>query len=275
MTEYGADPTGQVDSTEAIITALKTPRTVTFPPGMYKFDGGRNVTIGWAGKQVSGYGATIVLTPSVNSKPPISVTADNVTIAGLTMIGNRKNSKPNNGIEVRGCDGFVGRDLHLSKFLDGLYVGSSGKKGCTNITLDRVTCLDNSRNGMSIVHCDGGVIRDCNCSDTMNIQLNEPGYGIDVEPNVGTVCHNLQFINCEAHRNYRTGFVCTGQSGLIEHIQWIDGKTHDNHQDGIRLYNAHNVFLSGQARGNVRDGVRIEGGSTSVTCNVDADKITL
>lgn len=261
MLIYGADPTGETDTTDAIISALQDSRDVTFPAGSYIFDGGRTATITATGKSILAMGAEFVISESASAKPTIVVRGDNVMIDGLTIVGNGDVSTPNNGIEIRGAAGATGRNLHLSKCQDGIYIGKDGSLGCTNVTLENVICDQNKRHGLAITYCDGAVISSSVFSNTRDIF---PGYGVDVEPNEGETCQNLRFENCEAFGNLRTGLVLTGQAGTIQNIEWINGSTHDNDQDGIRLYNAHGVLLTGQSFDNARDDVRIEGGSTDV-----------
>ena len=64
---------------------------------------------------------------------------------------------------------------------DGVYVGvSAGAGPCRNITLRRVDCVENNRQGVSVISVDGLVMEDCVLRDTNGTA---PEAGIDFEPN--------------------------------------------------------------------------------------------
>lgn len=220
-------------------------------------DGAHTAVISSAGKSVYATGAVFQMAASENARPALSVLGNDVMIDGLTVIGNGTA----NGIELRGCVGFDGKNITVKDCVEGIYIGKNGSHPCTDVILDNVVCDSNARHGLAITHCSGALISNGVFS---NSRADFPGYGIDVEPNAGETCERLTFNNCEAFGNMRTGLVLTGQAGTIRNIEWLNGNTHDNDQDGIRLYNAHDVLLTGQSSNNARDNVRIEGGSTGI-----------
>ena len=65
---------------------------------------------------------------------------------------------------------------------DGIYVGVSGatKNPCRNVTIRKVDCVENNRQGISVISVDGLLIEDCVLRDTNGTP---PAAGIDFEPN--------------------------------------------------------------------------------------------
>lgn len=74
---------------------------------------------------------------------------------------------------------------------DGIYIsgGSEPSVGIydnasRNVTVRNVVCDDNRRQGLSIIHVDGLIVRDCSFVNTGCTESTPPSAGIDIEPNV-------------------------------------------------------------------------------------------
>ncbi len=75
---------------------------------------------------------------------------------------------------------------------DGVYVGSGGNGlGAKNVTLDRLICLDNPRQGISVTGAENLLMKDCKFNDTKGAA---PQCGIDYEPNYA----RFSIVNCVA-----------------------------------------------------------------------------
>lgn len=83
-------------------------------------------------------------------------------------------------------------DMTITRCIgDGIYI-SGGKESSVgiydnaskNINIENVVCDDNRRQGLSIIHVDGLVVRNCSFVNTGRSEFTEPGAGIDIEPNV-------------------------------------------------------------------------------------------
>lgn len=80
-------------------------------------------------------------------------------------------------VNLKRCHGVTLQDLHLSGAGgDGIYVGA----GCVDVTIRRVRCHANGRQGISVIGCNGLLINGCVLEDTFG---NWPGAGLDFEPN--------------------------------------------------------------------------------------------
>ena len=79
---------------------------------------------------------------------------------------------------------------------DGIYISGGNEpsvgfydKASKNITIRNVISDDNRRQGLSIIHVDGLVVRDCSFINTGRTEFIAPGAGIDIEPNVSNGCN--------------------------------------------------------------------------------------
>ena len=104
-------------------------------------------------------------------------------------------------------------DIHITKCTgDGIYI-SGGREpsvgfygnASKNITIKNITCDDNRRQGLSIIHVDGLVVRDCSFINSGNTEYTAPGSGIDIEPNVSNnrnmSVRNVVVDNCLIENN--------------------------------------------------------------------------
>ena len=99
-------------------------------------------------------------------------------------------------------------DLYITKCTgDGIYI-TGGKEtsigaydnASKNISIMNVTCDDNRRQGLSIIHVDGMAVRNCSFINTGLTEFTPPGAGVDIEPNISNgrnmSVQNLVVDNC-------------------------------------------------------------------------------
>ena len=87
------------------------------------------------------------------------------------------------GISLSSAENVLIENLQISETGgDGIYVGTSGatKRPCRGITIRNVDCVENNRQGISVINVDGLIIEDCVLRDTNGTP---PAAGIDFEPN--------------------------------------------------------------------------------------------
>ncbi len=103
-------------------------------------------------------------------------------------------------IYITGCTG------------DGIYISGGSEpsigiydNASKNVVIRNVTCDDNRRQGLSIIHVDGLTVSDCSFINTGKTEFAEPGHGIDIEPNVtngrNMSVRNLVVDNCVIANN--------------------------------------------------------------------------
>jgi len=77
----------------------------------------------------------------------------------------------------------------------------------TNITLTNLECISNCRQGFSFTAGDNIVATNCKFNQTGSIFYNNPGSGMDIEPENGGTCINSSFTNCEFKDNQFVGMI--------------------------------------------------------------------
>lgn len=86
------------------------------------------------------------------------------------------------GLAFRGCEGVTVEGLRIeSTGGDGIYIGATaGRPYCKDVVIRDVACIDNHRQGISVISAENLLIEDCVMSDTGGTA---PQAGIDFEPN--------------------------------------------------------------------------------------------
>ena len=93
-----------------------------------------------------------------------------------------RNSEWRHGISLRSAEHVLIENLQIAETGgDGIYLGTSGAKlPCRDVTIRRVDCVENNRQGISVINVDGLLIEDVVLRDTNGTP---PAAGIDFEPN--------------------------------------------------------------------------------------------
>lgn len=154
---------------------------------------------------------------------------ENIQIKGGNIVGDvghhtyisGSSSEWGMGITIQESQNVSLEDLYITLCTgDGIYV-SGGKEpsvgiydhASKNVTIRKVTCDANRRQGISIIHVDGLVVRDCSFINTGQLEFTEPGAGIDIEPNVSNgqnmSVRNLVVENCYVHCNKGSAISCS------------------------------------------------------------------
>ncbi|WP_018626223.1 right-handed parallel beta-helix repeat-containing protein [Niabella aurantiaca] len=138
-------------------------------------------------------------------------TAHAVKIMGGMIIGERDihlggtcpgKCEQGYGIAIKGSNNVKVTRTHITKcWGDGMIVSGSPTAASTNVTLKRVVCDGNRRQGMSIFRVNGLVIDSC---AFLNTAGTAPQDGIDIEPDKDTA-QNITITNCEFGYNAGNG----------------------------------------------------------------------
>jgi Right handed beta helix region len=190
ITTLGASP-GLPDNTDPIQKVLDGASqgdTVYVPAGVFLIDPVRSLLMrSGVNLQIDG---TLKALPGALDKPNAMVNLNGVSdivISGVgTVFGERAAHAPGNragycvaiigSTNVTVTGGITLRDA----WADGIYVQDN-----KNVTVDNVTCLNNARNGMSIISAQGLVVKNSLFTLT-NSESPMPQAGIDIEPDIAS-----------------------------------------------------------------------------------------
>ncbi|MDY3843390.1 MAG: right-handed parallel beta-helix repeat-containing protein [Prevotella sp.] len=125
---------------------------------------------------------------------------EDVTITGGRIVGDvgkhtyieGSSSEWGMGVNIQESQNVTLSDLYITHCTgDGIYISGGNEPSVgiydyasRNVVIRNVTCDDNRRQGLSIIHVDGLIVRDCSFINTGRTEFTAPGSGIDIEPNV-------------------------------------------------------------------------------------------
>ncbi len=157
-----------------------------------------------------------------------------VRIEQMSIDGNAQNCKlagkynecngyqlPYDGINIFGGNDIVVSGVTCKNFgRDGLMTYVSNGMNPVNIDLVDFESIANCRQGFSF--CAGDNIQATNCkfNSAGSIFYNNPGCGIDIEPESGGTCINSSFSNCEIKDNAFCGMISDNHFPDVSNIQF-------------------------------------------------------
>ncbi|HIE4193309.1 MULTISPECIES: beta strand repeat-containing protein [Burkholderia] len=251
--DFGADPTGVVDSAPAFRSAIASNRRVLVPPGTYLFSSTQTAPCcafdppavlvqSQSNFEIDGYGATITIANSIAGPTPVSAfhfdKDSNFVVSGLTIQGNRAGlnaSQENVGITISSGVNFAIRSIHYTGDYSGAGTAIAGDWWVNGVienqTLDAggqcmdVAYLQNVRiNGFHAVGSGNGT----------TISSSSPGikcFSVIVDPpnasnnNTGvafTATNGVTLTGFDAS-NFNTGaYVTTGSNYSFSGNRWHD-----------------------------------------------------
>ena len=160
-------------------------------------------------------GRTIKLKPNSFSNYEIIVMRDDTSIFNGEIVGDRYSHTGTSGewgmgISMLSAKNIVVKDLTIRDcWGDGIYIGTYSAKpakflNSKNVYLENVKCLNNRRQGMSVISVDGLISESCEYSFTNGIA---PEAGVDFEPNYYfEQLKNIKFNNTKMEGNAMYGF---------------------------------------------------------------------
>ncbi|MBR1461788.1 MAG: right-handed parallel beta-helix repeat-containing protein [Prevotella sp.] len=146
---------------------------------------------------------------------------EDVTVKGGRIVGDvgkhtyieGTTSEWGMGINIMQSKDVTLADLYITKCTgDGIYISGGNEpaigvydKASKNVVIRNLTCDDNRRQGLSVVHVDGLTVRDCSFINTGKTEFTGPGDGVDIEPNVSNgrnmSVRNIVVDNCIIKNN--------------------------------------------------------------------------
>lgn len=160
----------------------------------------------------------------------------NAKITGGKIRGERNEHTGNEGEWGMGINILDSRSIEIENIFvedcwgDGIYVG--GANPSSEILIDNVRCENNRRQGISVVNCDGMIIKNSTFSLTKGIA---PQSGVDLEPNKGQMVKNIKIDSCNFVNNTGWGFLIYAGTGLVSDIELRNSYFEKNVQSGINL----------------------------------------
>jgi len=155
-TSFAADlyvgPSATYATIQAAITAANPTGDVIYvAPGTYPERPVANKSVSIIGTGADETYVIIDAGAATSGTYGFSVTADNVTISNLTLVGNPSSSAPRYGFKVSSVSNFTMFDVTAKEF----YRTGVDLLGVTNGDLDDVTSVDNNGHGVALVDCNG------------------------------------------------------------------------------------------------------------------------
>lgn len=223
-------------------------------------------------------GATLYAIPNgEKSYQMFSIThVDNVHIIGGRLIGDRDNHIGNlgqtgYGVRITDATNVVIEDLYAGEFWgDGVFLGENSK----NITIYKVICDHNRRQGMSIV---GGQNVKILESEFKRSDGTPPKSGIDIEPEGDyPIAKDIEVRGCLFEGN-ATGFVVSNQyaNSVAANITFADNTVRDN-ISGVVLVGLKGGLVTGNkvyndqtiTKNDIHWGIRLRNNGRYSTSNV-------
>ncbi|HBK31508.1 MAG TPA: hypothetical protein DDZ96_10010 [Porphyromonadaceae bacterium] len=190
----------------------------------------------------------------------------NVKISGGKIVGERYEHQGTKGewgmgIDLRYATNVEISNIHISDcWGDGIHLFYDNK----NITIQNVVCDNNRRQGMSVIHVNGLIVKNSVFSNTNGTA---PESGIDLEPSAFyEIVKNVLIDNCTFSNNKEIGLHIYGEFGIVEDIK-VTNCIVENSTVGVSLYHS-NVYSIEMSDIKISDSksqaLRIYGGSKDV-----------
>ena len=234
---FGARGNGVDNDTrafQAAIDSLPQPGgTVRVPPGDYLIDPVVGVQLRSRMHLAMSPGTRLLARPNAAERAYVlnAHRVSDVTISGGRVIGERSKHKGTtgewgHGLMIRASERVTVRDVHFSHcWGDGISIGGAKVAGrfvpSRDVTIERVVCADNRRQGLTIGRSRRVRVYDSEFIDTGGTL---PGAGIDVEPDEGDIADDIVIARCRVAGNRGAGIQlykrvsgATVRECLIEH----------------------------------------------------------
>lgn len=157
-------------------------------------------------------------------------------IIGGTILGERNEHIGTTGEWGMGIDIRDAQNIEIKNVLikncwgDGIYIG--GTVPSQNILFENVTCDSNRRQGISVVHADGVVLKNSLMSNTSGVA---PQSGVDLEPNSGQTVRNVKIIGSSFNKNSGKGIMLFAGRGEVADIRIENCSADGNYQVGVQM----------------------------------------
>ncbi|KAB8313987.1 hypothetical protein SD81_040215 [Tolypothrix campylonemoides VB511288] len=280
---FGAKGDGIADDTAAFQRAIdalpEAGGTVRVPDGDYRIDPLRSVRLRSRMHLQLAPGARLHAIPNAAERAYVlnAHGVRDVEISGGRILGERHRhlgtrGEWGHGLMVRGCTGVTVRDLRIDDcWGDGISIGGiDAPKGraatpSRDVVVQRVRCIGNRRQGLTIGRSQRVRVSDCEFADTGGTP---PAAGIDVEPDAGHVASDVRIERCHVHGNAGPGiqFYKRVRGAVV-----ADCTIENNRGPGLLLLEATDIMLVGnRVRGHRGPGLSLRRGAGRVVLRDNA-----
>ncbi|HET6431611.1 right-handed parallel beta-helix repeat-containing protein [Dyella sp.] len=255
--EHGAVGDGVHDDTAAFQAAIDSlllvGGTVSVPAGRYLIDAARSVRLRSHTRLVMDRDAVLLAKPNALERYAVVLIRGVIDagVSGGRIVGERSEHTGSkgewgHGISVLGARHVSIRDVDISAcWGDGIWVGTIFGRGgamkvASDVTIERVTCRGNRRQGLSITASRRVTVRDSHFRDTGGTA---PGCGIDVEPDTMKMgAEDVLISGCSMSGNHGSGLSVAGENVLRLRLERCDIRS--NRGYGVLVTGAGRVVLA-------------------------------
>jgi polygalacturonase len=215
---------------------------------------------------------TAIPTYSGRYKVVLIKRANNVTIIGGKIIGEREKHlgpecahkcEQGYGITIAGSTNVKVMDTYITEcWGDGIVLYGASGVNCKDVTLLRVTCSNNRRQGLSILNGDGVMVDSCKF---INTHGTPPQDGIDIEPDAGST-QDITIQNCLLAYNSGNGVEMNAKpttSAVIKNITVRNNFIHHNAYSGYIQHVSNCKFTNNRMTDNKYGGNRVHASDAS------------
>ncbi len=182
--------------------------------------------------------------------------AEDVKIIGGKILGERyehigTTGEWGMGIDIRDSHR-VGISNVTIKYCwgDAMYISVDSR----DLLIDNITCDSNRRQGLSVIDCDGIIVKNSTFSNTYGTN---PQSGLDLEPNAGDAVKNVLIQDCVFNNNALYGFTTYAPNGPISDVV-VENCTFTGGKVGVALRYSKNVkLLNSTISGCTEQGIRV------------------
>lgn len=255
--DHGAVGDGIHDDTgafQATIDAMPASGgTVRVPAGRYLIDAARSVRLRSHVHLLMDADARLIAIPNALERSYVILVedVDDVTIRGGRIVGERAGHRGSSGewghgISVHGARRVTVADVEVSAcWGDGICIGTIFGRGglmkvATDVTIERVVCRGNRRQGLSITSSRRVKVLDSQFTDTGGTR---PGCGIDVEPGtrrMGAV--DVLIARCTVSGNQGSGVQLDGIN--VSRLRLEHCEIRDNHGYGVLMSGVNHAVIA-------------------------------
>ncbi|MFA4868560.1 MAG: right-handed parallel beta-helix repeat-containing protein [Pedobacter sp.] len=133
---------------------------------------------------------------------------------------------------------------------DAMYISVNSK----DLLIDNITCDSNRRQGLSVIDCDGIIVKNSSFNNTYGTN---PQSGLDLEPNAGDEVKNVLIQNCVFNNNFLYGFTTYAPNGPISDVV-VENCTFTGGKVGVAIrYSKKIKLLNSTISGCTEQGIRV------------------
>jgi len=255
-----ASPSSLSDDTsrlQALIDGLPLGGSIKPAKGGYRIDAKRGLRLKSNMNLTRDTGAIISCIPNgLNGYAILMVhNIKNVKISGGKIVGDRLKHAGSKGewgmgVDIRGSENVVLQAVAINDcWGDGIYIGQGSdryRRPSEKITIDKVSCENNRRQGVSIVSGEDIYISNSQFNHTNGAS---PECGIDLEPNRGCSVVNVRIYNCQVLGNAGSGIQFYGN---VKKSTVLNTIVENNGRYGVRMAGSNGCTVKGNRFGNNR-----------------------